>query len=51
VSAGDVLVIIEAMKMEQEIVAPADGVVTEVRVAVGEQVETGAVLAVLDGAS
>jgi acyl-CoA carboxylase subunit alpha len=51
VSAGDVLVIIEAMKMEQEIVAPADGVVSEVRVAVGQQVESGAVLAVLDGAS
>jgi propionyl-CoA carboxylase alpha chain len=48
VTAGQVLVIIEAMKMEQEIVAPADGVVTEVRVAVGAQVEAGAILAVLD---
>jgi acyl-CoA carboxylase subunit alpha len=49
VTAGDVLVIIEAMKMEQEIVAPADGTVTDVRVTVGDQVESGAILAVLDG--
>jgi biotin carboxyl carrier protein len=47
VDAGAVLVVIEAMKMEQEIVAPAAGEVAEVRVAVGDQVEAGSVLAVI----
>lgn len=44
VQAGDVLVILEAMKMEHPMTAPQDGVVAEIRVAVGEQVEGGAVL-------
>ena len=35
----------EAMKMEHAVTAPADGVVTELAVEVGEQVEVGAVLA------
>ncbi len=44
VSAGDLLVILEAMKMEHPMTAPQDGVVTEIRVAVGDQVEGGALL-------
>ena len=47
VSTGQVLVVIEAMKMEHTIVCPHDGIVAEVRVEVGDQVETGAVLAVV----
>ena len=50
VTAGDVLVALEAMKMEHSIRAPHDGVVSEVRVKVGDQVETGAVLIVVDDA-
>jgi len=48
VEAGAVLVILEAMKMEQKVSAPAAGVVTEVRAAAGDQVEGGRVLAVID---
>ncbi len=48
VSAGELLVVLEAMKMEHHITAPADGTVTEVRVAVGDQVDNGALLLVLE---
>lgn len=41
VEAGRVLVVLEAMKMEHRVHAPADGVVTAVLVAVGDQVATG----------
>ncbi len=44
VKAGDVLVILEAMKMEHPMKAPQDGVVTEIHVAVGDQVDGGALL-------
>ena len=44
VDAGDVLLILEAMKMENEIHAPSGGVVEEVYVGVGEQVGRGAPL-------
>ena len=44
---GAALVIIEAMKMEHEIVAPTDGLVTEMNVREGDQVEAGAILAVI----
>ncbi|HWF78986.1 MAG TPA: biotin/lipoyl-containing protein, partial [Streptosporangiaceae bacterium] len=44
---GQLVLVIEAMKMEHQIAAPVDGVLTELRVAVGTQVKTGDVLAVL----
>ena len=47
VKSGDVLVILEAMKMENEIVAPRDGSVAQVVVSKGAVVDTGAPLVVL----
>jgi len=44
VKSGDVLVILEAMKMENEILAPADGVITQVFVSKGSSVATNDVL-------
>jgi 3-methylcrotonyl-CoA carboxylase alpha subunit len=48
VAAGDVVLVIEAMKMELALKAPRDGVLAEVRVAAGEFVEADAVLATLE---
>ncbi|MCU0263404.1 MAG: biotin/lipoyl-binding protein [Candidatus Nanopelagicales bacterium] len=48
VAAGDTLVILEAMKMEHRIKADDDGVVAEVRVAVGDSVDAHHVVAVLE---
>jgi propionyl-CoA carboxylase alpha chain len=48
VSQGATILAIEAMKMEHAIRAPAAGVVTGLPVAVGTQVDSGSVLAVLD---
>ncbi|GAA2850035.1 biotin carboxylase N-terminal domain-containing protein [Pseudonocardia halophobica] len=48
VSAGQALVVLEAMKMEHTVAAPVDGVVGEVHVGPGDQVETGRVLAVVE---
>ena len=47
VKEGTVLVILEAMKMENEILAPKDGKVTQLLVSKGSTVETGAALMVL----
>jgi acetyl/propionyl-CoA carboxylase alpha subunit len=44
VEAGDLLIVMEAMKMEMRIVAPATGTVSAVHVAAGEQVERGQIL-------
>ena len=44
VKAGQVLVVLEAMKMENEIMAPKDGTVTAVAVQKGASVDTGAPL-------
>ena len=41
VTAGQPLVVVEAMKMEHQVLAPADGTVATVHVAPGEQVDTG----------
>ena len=48
VKKGDAVIIIEAMKMEIPVVAPEDGTVASVDVAVGDAVEAGAVLATLN---
>jgi len=50
VEAGQVLVVLEAMKMEHELTAPAAGTLSELRVAEGDQVEAGAALAVIEAA-
>ena len=48
VKKGDVLVVLEAMKMENDICAPQDGVVASVEVSQGATVETDAVLVTLN---
>ena len=47
VKSGQVLIILEAMKMENEIVAPRDGVVNQIVTSKGATVDTGATLIVL----
>jgi propionyl-CoA carboxylase alpha chain len=49
VAAGTPIVVLEAMKMEHTVRAPADGVVTSILVTQGQQVDSGAVLAVVQG--
>ena len=48
VAKGDALLILEAMKMEHTITAPADGVVKEIHYGAGEQVLEGAELVTLE---
>ncbi len=48
VTKGQVLVVLEAMKMEHEVRAPEDGLVREVPVEVGQQVDAGALLVILE---
>ncbi len=47
VTAGQALLVLEAMKMEHPVVAPHDGLLTTLRVTEGNQVEGGTVLAVI----
>jgi acetyl-CoA/propionyl-CoA carboxylase biotin carboxyl carrier protein len=49
VTAGQVLCIVEAMKMENEVRAHRDGVVRELSVAPGEPISTGQVICVVEG--
>lgn len=48
VSRGDGIIVVEAMKMENELKAPRDGVVASVAVAEGQGVEGGALLATIE---
>ena len=48
VTVGDPLVVLEAMKMEHVLVAPRDGILSEVNVSEGDQVEDGTVLVNLE---
>ena len=48
VAAGDVVLVLEAMKMQQSVTAPHDGTVTEINVQPGAQVASGEVLAVVE---
>ena len=48
VAARQPILVVEAMKMENELRSPKDGVVAEIRVTEGTSVEAGALLAVVD---
>ena len=49
VTAGQTILVMEAMKMQHTVSAPTDGVVSEINVKTGSQVGAGDVLAVVEG--
>ncbi len=48
VQEDDTLIVMEAMKMEIEIVAPASGTVSEIKVAAGDSVDPDTIVAVIE---
>jgi acetyl-CoA carboxylase biotin carboxyl carrier protein len=48
VSEGDTVIILESMKMEMPVEAPASGTIREIKIKEGEAVDEGKVLAILD---
>ena len=48
VKQGDVILVLEAMKMENDVVAPQDGTIASINVAAGDSVESGDTLATLN---
>jgi biotin carboxyl carrier protein len=48
IQKGDVIMILEAMKMENEIIAPEDGVITSIDTSEGASVNTGDILATFE---
>lgn len=48
VKKGEVILLLEAMKMENEVVAPQDGTIASINVNSGDMVEAGNVLATMD---
>ena len=50
VGAGELIAVLEAMKMEHELTAPVSGRLSELRVAEGDQLDSGAIIGVIEAA-
>ena len=48
VQAGDLIVVLEAMKMEQALIAPKAGIIAQLGIGVGQTVSSGQMLCVID---